>query len=42
MKTTVQKERLCQEPAAAVAVAPAAAAAGHDEAAKVAEQTMVG
>ncbi len=42
MNTTGQKEHLCQEPAAALAVAPAAAVAGHDEAATVAEQTMVG
>ena len=39
---TGQKERLCWEPAAAVAGAPAAAAVGHDEAATPAEQTMIG
>ncbi len=41
MNMTGQKERLCQEPAAAVEVAPAAAVAGHDEAAMAAEQMMV-
>ena len=42
MKTSDQKERLCQEPATAVAVAPAAAVASHDEAATAAEQTVIG